>query len=385
MPDQREATAAEYLAELSREEREAAVARINARVKAVAPLETVDPPPPVRNLGEYLDTEFDTPPALVSRHQVVAGEITCMVARAGKGKTTLMQNRMVRWGAGVPLFEEEPESQAPVRPLKMLLIENEGVAWHMQEKLSLLVNKTAGLDPEQREAARENILIWGDGDYSGMKIDREKDYELIRRALDEHHPDVVILEPFRKLWKGEENNSTEMEAVLDAISGLAHEFGTAVLLSHHARKSPSEDGDLMTEARGSGDLEGAVAVMEHYTAVKSKSLRELSWSKSRYDPPAQPMRIAWNPETWRVELVADDAIAAAILALMKASPASLFAVSELAEELEESQGKIREGLTNLLDSERIVKKKATERGQRGYVYRLKTNDDDADGGGLSIS
>jgi AAA domain len=384
MSDARETAFADYLAALPEDERRAAVARTNAAVKLKAPVDSVDPPPPIRNLEEYLETEFPTPPALISRHQLVRGEITCMVARAGKGKTTLMQNRAVRWSAGLPLFDEDPESQAPVGPLRILIVENEGVAWHMQEKLSLLLNKTGGLNFEQKELAKENLLIWGDGGYSGLKVDRDKDYELLRRGCEEHKPDVLVLEPFRKLWAGEENNSTEMEAVLDDISALAHEFEVGVMLSHHARKSPSEDGDLMTEARGSGDLEGAVAVMEHYTAVKGKSLRELSWSKSRYDPPAAPMRLAWNPETWRVELVAEDAISGAILRLMQESPSSLFRVAELAEQLEESQSKIREGLDRLLDSERIVKKKASERGERGYVYRLKTGDDEGEGG-LSIA
>lgn len=384
MADSRESLAADFLASLPPEEREAAVARINARIKLTAPADSVDPPPPVRSLGEYLEHDFPVPPFLVSAGQLCRGEITAMIARAGKGKTTLAQNRIIRWSAGVPLFPEALESQVPLQPLKILLLENEGTAWHMQEKLSLLLNKTADLTDEQKELSRQNAMIWGDGGYSNMKLDRDKDYELLRRACDEKEPDVLYMEPWRKLWSGEENSATEVEAVLDIMVALASEFQCAILLAHHARKSAAEDGDFMTEARGSVVLEDTVAVMEHFKPVKSGTFRELSWSKSRYCPEQPPLRVAWDPETWRCTLVPDDSVSAAIMKLMQASPAALFRVEELMKELEESESKIREALNLLLDSDRIVKKKTTERGERGYVYRLKTTDED-ESGGLAIS
>jgi hypothetical protein len=387
VPDPRETTAVDFLAELGEEERRAAVARINAAVKLKAPIDSVDPPPPVRNLDEYLETEFPTPPFLVKHGQLCRGEITAMVSRAGKGKTTLAQNRLVRWSAGVPLFPEEEESQAPLAALKMLLIENEGTAWHMQQKLNQLANDTADLTPEQRELTGKNLLIWGNGGYSDLKLDREKDLDKVRRACDEYRPDVLYMEPWRKLWSGEENSATEVEVILDIFVNLAAEFECAVLLAHHARKTAAEDGDFMTEARGSVVLEDTVAVMEHFKPVKGGSLRELSWSKSRYAPMQPPLRIAWNPETWRVDLLPEDAVSGAILNLMRESPQALFSVSELAEELDETQAKIRDAITHLLDTERIVKKKVTERGGRGFVYRLKTgeSDDTEDTGGLDIT
>jgi hypothetical protein len=385
MPDQSETIAADYLASLPEEERRDAVARINAAVKLKAPVESVDPPPPVRTLDEYLAHDFPTPPFLVNHGQLCAGEITAMIARAGKGKTTLAQNRIIRWSAGLPLFPEEPESQAPLRPLKILLAENEGTAWHMQEKLKLLLNETAGLTDEEREVARQNAMIWGDGGYSNLKFDREKDYDLIRRALDEHKPDVLYMEPWRKFWKGEENSATEVEEILDLIVALAAEFQCAVLLAHHARKSSSEDGDFMTEARGSVVLEDTAAVMEHFKPVKGGTLRELVWSKSRYAPMQPNLRIAWDPETWRVTLVPDDSVGAAIISILGASPSAAFKVDELATELEETQSKIRDGLNGLLDEERIVKKKNPDRGGQGFVYRIKTDENDEEAGGLSIA
>jgi hypothetical protein len=156
-------------------------------------------------------------------------------------------------------------------------------------------------------------------------------------------------------------------------------------LAHHARKSSSEDGDFMTEARGSVVLEDTAAVMEHFKPVKGGTLRELVWSKSRYAPMQPNLRIAWDPETWRVTLVPDDSVGAAIISILGASPSAAFKVDELATELEETQSKIRDGLNGLLDEERIVKKKNPERGGQGFVYRIKTDENDEEAGGLSIA
>lgn len=380
MPDPRETEIAEWLAKLPADERQGAFDRINARIKLTAPIDDVDPPPPVLNLKDYLDFDFPVPPFLVKHGQLVRGEITVMVARAGKGKTTLAQNRLVRWAAGVPLFDEEPESQAPVKPLRILMIENEGSAWHMQEKLALLLNKTAGLSKEQQELARENLLIWGDGGFSGIKLDDDKAYDLVRRALTEHEPDALYMEPFRKLWRGEENSASEMESILDRMVRLGNEFNCGIFLAHHARKTAAEDSDFMTEARGSVNLEDSVAVMEHYKPAKENTMRELAWSKSRYAPPRPPLRMSWDPETWRVTLVPEDAVAAQVMKLMEASPNALFKVAEVGEELDETPGKVRDALTSLVDDERVVKRKAA--GQSGYVYRLKTGDEEDEG--LSI-
>jgi hypothetical protein len=137
----------------------------------------------------------------------------------------------------------------------------------------------------------------------------------------------------------------------------------------------------MTEARGSVVLEDTVAVMEHFKPAKGNEFRELSWSKSRYAPPQPTMRMSWDPQTWRLALVSEDAVSAQVLALMNDSPLALYTVSELCEELEETQAKVRAALSHLLDDERIVKRKAS--GQAGWVYRLKS-DGDSDEGGLSV-
>lgn len=371
---------ADYLTALPPEEREAAEGRINARLKLAQPIEEIKDAnrAPVMALGEYLDTEFPTPPFLVSSGQLVRGEITVVIGRAGKGKTTLMTNRMIRWAAGQPLFPDLEDSQVPEQPLKTLLIENEGVAWHMQRTLGGLL-QAAALNPTDEAAAKENLLIWGDGGYSGLKIDREKDLALVRQGVEESRPDVLMIEPFRGIWRGEENDATAMEAVLDDLVQIGHDFGCGILLSHHERKSGAgEDGEDMSRARGSGDLEGKVAVMENFRQVKGGDFRELSWSKSRYFPTKAPIRMEYNEETRQYLLVPDTEIVKLVLEAFVQEPAAWFSKGDLAEDLGETEAHIYKALGELVDRGSIVKKKM----ENGFRWRLKSGE--AENGGLEI-
>lgn len=383
-----ERAAAEYLAGIEDpEERKAAAGRINQLVKAKTPASEAELAIPVQRLDDYLDRDIPTPPFLVSNGQLVRGELHALIARAGKGKTTLTWNRLIRWSAGLPLFDEEPEQQAPIdgKPLKQLMLLNEGVAMFTQEKLGALLRDGGGLDLEQQQVAQEHLYVWGDGGYSNFKVDRESDLELLRRALDKVRPDVVTLEPFRGMWRGEENDSTAMEAVLDDLVGVAYEFGAAIMIGHHERKSGvGEDGEWMSAARGSGDFEGKVAVMENLRSVKNNTYTELSWSKRRYSTaPAPPMRMAFNHATWRLEFVPEDAVGTAILGVMTEDPSGWYHVNELAEALDEAQRRIRDALNDLVDNGRIVKKKA-DQGKTGFKYRLKHDEAGEDHGGLDV-
>lgn len=374
----------DYLTSLPADERDAAERRINQLLKAnLPPDESVDKPP-IHTLDEYLEHKIELPPFLVTGGQLARGEITATVARAGKGKTTLGMNRMVRWAAGRPLFNELLDSQAPIEPMKILMIENEGVASFMQSKLDILLNHGAGLDEEEKYLAGQNMLVWGDGGYSGLKIDNDLDLDMIRRGCEEWGPDAVLLEPFRGIWRGDENDSTAMEDVLDRLNQIANEFNMGIMLSHHERKSGAgEDGEWMTASRGSGVLEAKCAVMENYRSVKAGSYRELSWSKNRFDAThSAPIRMFFEPENWRLQMVPTDDVENAVLGLMSEDPSAWFWTNEIADQLEETERKVREALTSLADAGRIVKKKGTDE-RRGYRFRLKSGEAE-DRAGLDI-
>jgi hypothetical protein len=369
-----------WLASLPAEERERQLVHARTLAIAAAPDDEVLEKPPVRTLGEYLDTPLALPPMLVEPGQLARGAVTALIARGGKGKTTMTLNRLLRWSIGKPMFAEREDIMVPVAPLKVLVIENEGAPGFFQEKLALM---TEQLEGEDRALARENVLVWGEGGWPRLKLDHEGDRETLQRALDEHRPDVLFMEPFRSLHRGEENSSTDMQLLMDTIADLAAEYGAGVLLTHHENKGgPGDDGEQMTAARGSTVLEADSAVMERYKQVRA-NVSELSWIKTRFGNRAAPVRMEFQWETWGYRYVPEEESWQAVLTVLAGANGVPLSVSEISEEVDESQAAVRKTLKTHAEDDpriRVHRSVSTGAGSTGKRYQLVLDEDDDDGG-----
>lgn len=295
--------------------------------------------------------------------------------------TTLLTNRMMRWAAGLPLFDDLPDVQAPDAPLRLLLVENEGSGYYMRENMEKLYDHIA-IDEERKELAKKNLMVWGDGGYTGLKVDRDEDIATIARALEEHAPDILLLEPFRGIWSGDENDNSAMEEVLDRLIGLANTHDCGIMLSHHSNKGPIE-GDWMGASRGATALEGKVAAMEVFYPVHNEEQRELKWAKKRYGKKVAPapIRMQYDFGTRSLKRVPDSEIEMEVLSFLSSDdPPMWWSKKQIAEEVEETQDHVNnKALKPLLDQKRIVK---TSRDGENK-YRLKVGDNDK-GEGLNF-
>lgn len=363
--------AADALAHLEPDEAKAAIRRYE--IQDAAKTEEADRPL-ATPFGTYRSTTIEVPPILVSPALVVRGGITVTIGRAGKGKTMMNLNRLMRWTAGVPMFGSLTGALEPTGPLKVLVVENEGAAVMFHRIVNRMFDH-GEFTPEQRDLIDKNFYVWGDGGYSGLKLDKSGAL-LLRAELERIHPDVVFIEPMRFLWTGEENSASEMVVVLDNLTALATEFGIGVVLSHHERKGGAEDGEMMSLARGSTALEGAVAVMENFKAVKNGDYRELSWSKSRYEAAPGPVRMAWDHPTHWYSHVPESAGGAEVLSILSAAGAPL-TVKMIAEECGETEAKVRRVLAKLLEDDPPRIARFAVPGQ-GYMYRVATMESDSE-------
>ena len=59
----------------------------------------------------------------------------------------------------------------------------------------------------------------------------------IERLVEHHRPDLLLLDSFRSLWRGDERDEAEIAEALYPVSALAHDRGIALSLTHHAKKS----------------------------------------------------------------------------------------------------------------------------------------------------
>jgi hypothetical protein len=367
-----------HLATLDDEQREQALAQ--AKILGVSNADSsLIGEPPVRTLADYLAEKIPEPPALVkatvgdeTSGTVVRGAITALTAPGGKGKTVLSMNRFLRWGAGLPLFEGLDNNQIPTHPLKTLLIENEGAAGFFQARMQRLLD---GLDYDRDElaAVNENVLIWGDGGWSSMKLDDPNNMELVRRAAEKFQPDIIFFEPFRGLHTANENDNSEMAVVLDAMNGLASTYDCGVMLTHHERKSGVQDGeDPMWAARGAAVLTDLAGVVERFKTAKNGTLREVSWTKSRFGPVPAPVRMRFEAASWRYFYVPQDDDETEILEELESIPDEWFTVASIAELTAETEDHVRKRLNALAKDGRVSKTKNRNPNEGGFLYRSKT-------------
>lgn len=362
------------------------LAQVKAKAVNLAPEEAFEAD--VTRLREYLAKPIPIPPSLVWPTIAVRGEITTTLGRAGKGKTTMNLNRIFAWSAGLPLFDgwtdhEGNEYLKPEKPLKTLIAENEGNAGMFHQKVGQLIDE-GPLDKDGREQALDNIYVHGDGGYSGLKLDNPEGVAKLRASIESCEPDIVFIEPFRSLWRGEENSATDMAVVVDNIVAMATDYQCAVILSHHERKSgPSEDGEKMSQARGSTVLEGVVAVMENFESAKDGEYREMTWSKARYLPPPTPVRMEWDRETGWYVWVPQSAIADGVIAVLRNADDEPLNLTGIAEETGESKSKLRKIMKELEDEKRVKKMPSisTNDGSTGPRWRLPSGDNK---GGLAL-
>lgn len=362
-----------------------------AKMLALGQVKAEDFEPPVTSLGEYLDTPIDIPASLVWPTIVVRGEITATLGRAGKGKTTMNLNRILRWAAGKPFFDSFKDADnkhylSPPEPLKVLIIENEGAAAMFHGKMGILLNHCGDiLDDVDRELIRENVFIWGHGGYAGLKLDDPVQLNKVRAGVEKVEPDIVFIEPFRGLWKGEENSSTAMANMVDSLQAMGTDFNCGIIISHHERKSGAgEDGELMSAGRGSTVLEGVVACMENFQGVSGGDYKELTWSKARYLQPPPPTRFEYDIRTNWYRHVPMDEIEGGVLLVLRDNLDEALTLKELSEETGEKITKLRPLLSKLTKDKKVRKLPSIATGDGTTGARFRIVGDDSDTGRIEI-
>jgi hypothetical protein len=87
---------------------------------------------------------------------------------------------------------------------------------------------------------------------SQLRLDLAEDPKRLAATLAEHRPRLLILDPFVRLHRVDENSAADVSALLAGLRAWQREFGVAILLVHHTRKSASEASG--SALRGSSDL-----------------------------------------------------------------------------------------------------------------------------------
>jgi hypothetical protein len=86
-----------------------------------------------------------------------------------------------------------------------------------------------------------------------LRLDRERDQARLRDSVAKYAPRLLILDPFVRLHRIDENDAGQVSALLGYLRELSRAHDLAVLVVHHARKNGTS-GQPGNSLRGSGDF-----------------------------------------------------------------------------------------------------------------------------------
>jgi hypothetical protein len=88
-----------------------------------------------------------------------------------------------------------------------------------------------------------------------LRLDTPADRQRLTQTVQAHQPILLILDPLIRLHRVDENDASQIGALLSFLRELQRQFNLAVLLVHHARKdsNSSRPGQAL---RGSSELHG---------------------------------------------------------------------------------------------------------------------------------
>ena len=172
------------------------------------------PPPQIKPYDIAAMVATDPPPVpWVVHGLVVRGCLTVVNGREGEGKSLLT----MALGAGVAIGETEAGLQCDRG--HVVVIDAENGPWEMHRRVKALGLPTTGVALYEAEG-----------------LDLRKHLDALEWVLEKERPDLLVLDSFRSIWRGEENDSGEVAAVLDPLRNLIRRYGAGTILLHHSGK-----------------------------------------------------------------------------------------------------------------------------------------------------
>jgi KaiC/GvpD/RAD55 family RecA-like ATPase len=148
---------------------------------------------------------------------VARGTLTLLAGREKEGKSLLS---MAFAGCGVT--GGGSIAGIPVEPLRVLVIDAENGERELHRRL-----RSLGLGPDHSE----RIEV-----YEAHGHDLRRNLGEVEALLIELAPDLVVLDSWRSLWGGDENDSGEVARCLDPLRDMIRKRDCGGVLIHHMRK-----------------------------------------------------------------------------------------------------------------------------------------------------
>jgi hypothetical protein len=231
-----------------------------------------------------------------------------LAGEGGSSKTTLTLDAVAHLAAGLPWLE------IPVpRPVRVLLIENEGARGRFRQKLTEKVESWEG------PAWRENVFVcaspWGQFSFAD-----ERHRVWLRNFCGAHEIDLVVGDPLDSLGIIGAGTPEETRAFIAWLKDCGLFSSVSFWLNHHLNK---RDGSPLKQL--SGAWGGHPDSVLHAT-LDGQHRTKLTFAKLRWATPRESLLLEWAVEQRGFSAietnksVSDDELAARIVEYLTATP-----------------------------------------------------------------
>ncbi|MBV9811635.1 MAG: AAA family ATPase, partial [Acetobacteraceae bacterium] len=194
---------------------------------AAAPLAAVAAPLPA--------AEAIAPRAWLYGTRLIRRFVSVLVAPGGVGKSALALGQAVAVATGRPILGEHVHHAVPAWVLNL-----EDPAEETHRRLAALMRhhgipREALADTLYLHAGRDRRVTMGEWDAGGATV-RHPDREAVVQAARARGIGLLVVDPFVKSHRLDENSNAQIDAAATAWSEVAEATDAAVLLVHHVRK-----------------------------------------------------------------------------------------------------------------------------------------------------
>jgi RecA-family ATPase len=204
-----------------------------------------------------------------------AGALVLVTAFTGVGKSLFASQLSIAAMSGLPFLGRFGVN----RPGSVLYFDEESPRAYLRDRVAKMDFR-----------AEDPLFLYH---FTGVKLDNDEDFELIRGQVEKHKPVLVVFDTLIRFHNADENSASEMAGVMGRLRALAN-MGPCVMVQIHQ----SKQGELRVRSRGSSDIVGACD-LELALMVKDEQhgLLTLQSVKARMAP--------IPPMTLKIQLVED--------------------------------------------------------------------------------
>ena len=242
----------------------------------------------VENAYDFPDKELPQGDVVLnSEHGAVltAGGILQLTGAGKIGKSMLLLNLCYGLALGRDMM-----SFKIVKPHLVLYVNGENSPGTMQERLRCLRDYYC-IDDERAMLTKKNLLFVN----AALLLPKTEAMAVMRKNLAEIKPVVLILDPLKNFYSGEENSADNMRDFMAAVRQLMTEFNLTVIIVHHTGKKQNENG--FYSGRGSSvladDAESTASFQKDATEKGRFTLSVTSRNSDEFT-----LHLTRQPERW---------------------------------------------------------------------------------------